>query len=326
MFSIIETRQIDFSDMTFCVSFPLESPAVSASVGMVGVINPIIVSGCPCQGKYQLVAGFRRAFACRDIGLAQIPAQIYPVDPDNPLAAFCLALYENLAHRTFNAVECAEILRKLSAQFHCPADELAQTFLPALGLPRSAKTLDAYLRLAAFDDEQKRHLAGQELPLGLIELLAALPPEDRGAAFRLMTAVNINQNKLRELLTMAEDIALRDGCALRDVLSDPAILSLLAHEKFSAPQKLDAIRDALRRRRFPRLTALEQEYAAALKRLKSPQGVQLTADRYFEDDALTATFRFASRDQLAAVADELRQFAVQPELETLLRVIQGQSQ
>ena len=86
------------------------------------------------------------------------------------------------------------------------------------------------------------------------------------------------------------------------------------------------VRDALRRRRFPRLTALEQEYAAALKRLKSPQGVHLTADRYFEDDALTATFRFASRDQLAAVADELRQLAAQPELETLLRLIQGQSQ
>lgn len=322
MFHIIEIAQLNFDDTTFLMSFPLNSPTVAASVATVGVINPIIVSGCACQGKYQIVAGFRRANIAREIGIPAIPVQIYQVDPEHPLAAFSVALCENAAHRVFNNVEKALILKKLSNIFHCPDDELIQTFLPLLGLAPNEKALAIYLKLAELEDEQKPYLAAHDLPLSLLELLTTLAPEDRRAAFGLVSVLNINLNKLRELLTFAEEIALRDGCAMRDVLSHAAIAEIVAHEKLSAPQKIDAIRDWLRKQRFPRLSALEQEYAAALKRLKPPKGVQLTTDRAFEDDAMTATFRFSKPEQLAGIAEHLAQLARQPELETLLRLIQ----
>ncbi len=322
MFHVIEITQLDFDDTTFAMSYPLASPTVTASVATVGVINPIVVSGCACQGKYQIVAGFRRANIAREIGISVIPAQIYQVDPENPLSAFSVALYENAAHRVFNDVEKALVLKKLSATFHCPADEVIQTFLPLLGLAPNEKVLAVYLKLAEFEEDQKPYLAEHALPLSLLELLTTLAPEDRRAAFGLISVLNINLNKLRELLTFAEEIALREGCAMRDVLTNAAITEIVAHEKLSAPQKIEAIRDWLRKQRFPRLTALEQEYAAALKRLKSPKGVQLTTDRSFEDDTMTATFRFSTPEQLATIAENLAQLARQPELKTLLSLIQ----
>ncbi|GAK51869.1 hypothetical protein U14_03115 [Candidatus Moduliflexus flocculans] len=322
MFHIIEIAQLDFDDTTFSMSYPLTSATVAASVATVGVINPILVSGCACQGKYQIVAGFRRANIARDIGIPALPAQIYQVDPENPLAAFSVALCENAAHRVFNHVEKALILHKLSEIFHCPADELVQTFLPLLGLAPNEKVLAIYRQIAEFEDEHKPYLAAHDLPLSLLELLTALAPEDRRAAFKLVSALNINLNKLRELLTFAEEIALRDGCAMRDVLASAEIGAIIAHEKFSAPQKIEAIRDWLRKQRFPRLTALEQEYAAVLKRLKPPKGVQLTTDKSFEDETMSATFRFSTPEQLAVTAEHLAQLAGQPELNTLLRLIQ----
>jgi len=322
MFHIIEIHQLDFDDTTFSMSYPLTSPTVAASVATVGVINPILVSGCACQGKYQIVAGFRRANVARDIGIPALPAQIYQVDPENPLAAFSVALCENAAHRVFNHIEKALILHKASRIFNCPDNELIQTFLPLLGLAPNEKTLKIYRQIAGFDDEQKPYLACHELPLSLLELLTTLAPEDRRAAFSLVSALNINLNKFRELLTFAEEIALRDGCAMRDVLASAEIGAIIAHEKLSAPQKIEAIRDWLRKQRFPRLTALEQDYASALKRLKPPKGVQLTTDKSFEDETMTATFRFSSPEQLATVAEHLAQLARQPELAPLLRLIQ----
>ena len=322
MFHVIEIAQLDFDDTSFLMSYPLTSPTVAASIATVGVINPILVSGCACQGKYQIVAGFRRANVARDIGIPALPAQIYQVDPENPLAAFSVALCENAAHRVFNHVEKALILHKLSGIFHCPDDEVIQTFLPLLGLAPNEKVLAIYRQIAEFEDEQQSYLAGHDLPLSLLELLTTLAPEDRRAVFHLVSMLNINVNKLRELLTFADEIALRDGCAMRDVLYNAALDEIITHEKLSAPQKIEAIRDWLRKQRFPRLTALEQDYAAALKRLKPPKSVQLATDKSFEDETMTATFRFSTPEQLAATAENLVQLARQPELNALLRLIQ----
>lgn len=323
MFHTIDCSQINLDETTFLMSYPLESRAVMASVGTIGVLQPVIVSGCPCEGGYQLIAGFRRAYACRKLGVNRVNARIHQVNSDFPLGAFLLALHENASHRTFNHVEKALILSKLAAQFQCGRDEIIQHYLPLLGLAPVGKVLQLYLKIAGFEDELKPYLAAHDLPMTVLELLADLAPADRMAVFALVTHVKLGVNKLKEVLTYLDEIALRDGRPIHQVLAAPQIRAVLEHDQMPGPQKTDRLRQMLREMRYPQLTTLEHTYHEQLNRLELPHAVRLKADPSFERNDLTVAFRFETPEQLHDYADALLRLAQQPALRRVLQIVQG---
>ena len=323
MFQTIECAQLDFNDTTFLMSYPREALQVLASVRTIGVLQPIVVSDAPHQGKYQIIAGFRRAYACRAIGLDRIRATMYPLGPDNALGAFRLALYENLAHRTFNDVEKSLILTKLLRQFACSQDEVIQTYMPLLRLAPNAKVLETYLKIHDFEEEIKHYMADHEFPMTVSELLATLSSDDRQAVFRLISTLRLGINKIKELLTHLEEIALRDNCTMKQIIDDRQIHDILRHKQYTGPQKAEQIRRIIREKRYPQLTTLEHKYHDQLKQLHLPRGLQLKTDRFFEDDDLSATFRFQTPEQLRTVAEVLLEISQKPELQYLLNLVQG---
>ena len=248
IFQTIDCAQLDFDDTTFLMSYPLQAPKVIASVGTIGVLQPIIVSGCACHGKYQIVAGFRRAYACREIGLPAIQANIHPMEPDARLSAFLMALYENLAHRQFNEIEKSLILHKLLHEFECPHDEILQGYMPALQLAPNEKVLDIYLKLLDFEEDLKQYIAKHEMPLTILEMLTTLSDADRRAVFTLISRLKIGLNKLKELLTDLDEIALRDDCTLHQILNDNTLQHIMNDEKLPGPQKIEQIRQFIRKK------------------------------------------------------------------------------
>ncbi len=324
MFKTVECAQIDFDDTTFLMSYPLQSPAVLSSVGTVGVIHPIVLSGCcACCGAYRIVMGFRRAYACRGLDIPVVNAYISQVDPDDPGTMFFLALHENLAHRTFNDVEKSVILSKLLHQFACPQDDVIRKYMPLLKLNPSEKVLESYLQIARFEEAMKEFLAAHTLPMTVIDLLSSLSVDDRGAVFELISRLKFGVNKIRDVLTHLEEIALRDHCSIQDILHEAEIQHILHHPKYPTPQKAERIRRLLREKRFPGLSTIEHDYQASLKALAAPTGVQLKTDRFFEDDTLTAAFRFQTPEQLKIIAEDLVRLSETPELQDVLDVIHG---
>ncbi len=325
MFKTIKCNQLDFENTTFVMSYPLRSPAVIASVATVGVLHPIIISGCECQGKYQIVTGFRRAYACREIGIPIMDARLYQVDPENQSAAFLLALYENRAHRTFNDVEKSLILSKLLGQFGCSQDDVIRDYMPVLQLASNAKVLATYLKILDVEEDLKRYIAGQTLPMNVIDLLANLSPDDRNAVFPLIATLKLGTNKTKEFLTYLDEIALRDNCSIHQIIAEQQIQDILTREKYPVPQKAEHIRRVIREKRYPQLTTLERQYHEHLKRLQLPRGLQLKTDRFFEDDQLSATFRFETPKQLKTIAEELLALSQNPELREVLHLIQAEN-
>jgi ParB-like chromosome segregation protein Spo0J len=323
MFRTIECSQIDFEDTYFLMSYPLELEKILKSVGMVGVLQPIIVSGCPCHEGYRIVAGFRRAYACRKIGINSVHAHICQVKPEESLGAFWLTLSENASHRAFNDVEKSLILTKLVGQFQCSRDDVIRNYMPILELAPNAKVLNIYLKIADFEEEIKHYIATHELPMSLFELLANLASVDRTAVFTLISTLKLGVNKIKELLIDLDEIALRDGCSIYQVLDDKNIQEILTHKRYSGPQKAEHVRRIIRKKRYPQLTDLEHKYKKRLKQLQLPRGLQLKTDRFFEDDELSASFRFQTPEQLEAFAKELLHLSQKPELQDLLDLIQG---
>ena len=96
-----------------------------------GVIQPIVVK--KVEDYYELIAGERRFRAAKIAGLTKLPAIIKDLDK---MAAFEVALVENLQRKDLNPIEEAESFHKLQTEIQLSQEEIAKK----VGKSRSAVT------------------------------------------------------------------------------------------------------------------------------------------------------------------------------------------
>jgi len=87
---------------------PVALDEMTASVGQVGIIQPIVCRQDPATGLVYVVAGERRCAAARKAGLPTVPAVF--IEGGNYAE---IALVENLLRQDLNPVEEAEALQRL---------------------------------------------------------------------------------------------------------------------------------------------------------------------------------------------------------------------
>jgi ParB family transcriptional regulator, chromosome partitioning protein len=95
---------------------------MTASVGQIGIIVPIVCRQNPQTGLVYVIAGERRCAAARKAGLAAVPAIF--IDSSNYAE---IALVENLLRQDLNPVEEAEALKRLLDDHAYTQGELAGT-------------------------------------------------------------------------------------------------------------------------------------------------------------------------------------------------------
>ena len=93
------------------------------SIGLRGLLQPIIVRCAPDGDGYQLVAGERRWRAAQRAGLHQIPALVRELDD---AATYEIALVENIQRQDLNAIEEAGAYRRLIDDFGHNQEALAK--------------------------------------------------------------------------------------------------------------------------------------------------------------------------------------------------------
>lgn len=93
------------------------------SIGLRGLLQPIIVRRAPDGDGYQLVAGERRWRAAQRAGLHQIPALVRDLDD---AATYEIALVENIQRQDLNAIEEAGAYRRLIDDFGHNQEALAK--------------------------------------------------------------------------------------------------------------------------------------------------------------------------------------------------------
>ncbi len=161
---------------------------LSKSIKAQGIMQPIVVrktgtsAGGGSTGKYEIIAGERRFRAAQLAGLVEVPVIVKDVDDRTALT---LALIENLQRQDLNAIEEAQGIARLIAEFQFTHEQAAD----AVGKSRSAvSNLLRLLELAA--PVQDRVMAGT-LEMGHARALATLPKDKQ-----IMLAENIAINGL----------------------------------------------------------------------------------------------------------------------------------
>jgi ParB family chromosome partitioning protein len=174
---------------------------LASSIRSQGIIQPIVVRRI-FENKYEIIAGERRWRAAQIAQLDVIPCLIRDV-PDE--SAVAIALIENIQREDLNAMEEAQALDRLMAEFGLTHQEVAT----AVGKPRT--TVSNLLRLNNLNDDVKLLLEHGDIEMGHARALLALEGDTQNDAAQIVSGKGLNvrdtENLVRRLLEPAKDKA-----------------------------------------------------------------------------------------------------------------------
>ncbi|MDR3510034.1 MAG: ParB/RepB/Spo0J family partition protein [Caulobacteraceae bacterium] len=132
-----------------------------------GVLQPILVRPAPgMPGEYQIVAGERRWRAAQRAGLRHMPVVVRELDD---LAAFEIAIIENVQRADLNPIEEALGYKTLIERFGRTQEAVAQT------VGKSRSHVANALRLLALPESMQADLRSGRLSAGHARALAGAP-------------------------------------------------------------------------------------------------------------------------------------------------------
>jgi hypothetical protein len=121
----------------------------------------------------------------------------------------------------------------------------------------------------------------------------------------LAFALKIGENHLRDLVDWLEEISLRDGLQVRQILGNGSIAALESDPRLGRADKLKRIKDQIRRWRFPRLAQTEDSIRARVQELKLQPEIRLTVPPGLEGGRLRVEFDASSQDELRRLIAKL---------------------
>jgi ParB family chromosome partitioning protein len=319
VFKKIRIDAIDSRDHLFSMTFHPNVEDLRKSVGHVGLLQPIIVREKSHGARYQVMSGFKRLTACKQLGLKEIEVFSYRTSELSDLEAFHRALHENLTTRGLNLIEKSMVLHKFIHQFGLPKESIAKDYMPVLGLQPNPKILEKVSQLVTLRARIKRYIVEEDVSLRNATQFLEFAAEDQTEIGRLISELKLGENTLKEVLHLLREISLRDGLKVRELVKG-GIAGIASNTTKSKVHKTDRVRRRLHEMRYPRLTKLEKAFHEKRKGLGLSPGISLHPPSYFEGDTLRVEFRFGNLGEFKAIISKLMEVSEQKELGEMLEL------
>jgi len=313
----IPLDQIDLSDETFSVNFMPDLQKLRSSIREVGLIQPVLLAESP-RG-YQIVCGFRRIAALQELGYDVIEARLFREGEIDRVNLFVIALHENMTTRGLHFVEKANALDKLVHTFQVDRKEVINTFLPLLSLETHEKILSTFLSLARMEEAVKRFVVEEEVSRSNIRILSTFTPEDRMALLQSLSSLRLGENRLREMLTLIDEIARRDHLSVKEVLQRPEVQGALSQDELTPSQRVERLKRVLLHLRYPRRRQSEERFEQRKRELNLPQGISLSPPSNFEGKKLRISFEFETVEEYRSVLSALSHLTDTDELKEIIQ-------
>jgi len=299
----IPLQEIDLSDDTFSVNYLPDLQKLRSSIEEIGLIQPVLLR--KRSGGHQIICGFRRISVMKELGKSEVESRVFEEKEMDEFQLFSLHLHENLTTRGFNSVEKAIALDKLIRRFHIDPAAVIKTFLPFFSLEPNEKILNTYLSLAQMEDEIKTYVLKEEVSRSNIRRLSTLTPDDRMAILSLISPLKLGENRLREVLTLLEEISRRNQCKEKDIVQRSEIQAILSQKELTPSQKTERMKKVLTDLRYPKLNQLEKTFEKKRKDLNLPSNISLHHPPFFEGKGLKIEFQFGTVEDYRSILSSL---------------------
>ena len=271
------------------------------SIQICGVLHPPILQVQSGAG-YIILAGRRRLLASRDI--LELNRCTCFIVPEDASSRHCLELVleEGLLSNTWSPVIKAIYIKKIVAIIG--EEETIARILPRLGITPQKYHLEKNLALAEIEEPLALAIHKGHIAQKTAYKLSRLALRDRLALFDLISGLKLSVGNQRQVIDICEDLAKRASSSIHAVLSDATILEVLNQPGQNIPQQTAKLMKILQARRFPRLTAANQEFDDWQNSLKLPGWVEVSHAPSFETEKVSLQLNFSNKETLANFCQE----------------------
>ncbi len=277
-FRDVSLDQINVEDERFRISTPEPTDDLAEAVNRIGMLYPPILFET-ASDDYVIVAGFKRIGVCRRLGWNTIGARILPGDTP---ACDCLhvSIADNTFYRSLNLIEQSAAVSKLAAFYRNDAELSRAAGL--LGMAVSPELAAKLKRISMLSAALRQSILSGSISLNIALAIDTIdfPLAERLIAVFDQLRPTLNQQK--QMVEWVKDLVRRDPSATDDLLADEACRKMLSDNDLDRPRKIRWLMDALKRRRFPVISAFVQEYRQHMQSLRLPPGVEMVTPEDFE--------------------------------------------
>ena len=306
-------ERIRLEDKTFQVTTEAAIGTLATSIARLGVMHPPVLLAD--DSGYGVVCGFRRIAACKSLGLSRIPARLLSPNTDK-LTCVQLAIAENSLQRPLNLIERSRALVLLSGVYPDP-DDLCQA-AGVLGLPDNISAIHKLRQLSGLAPEIQEGVLSNVLSMAMALDLGQMEKSSGIGLSTLFGYLKLGLNKQREILTMIQEIAFREHLTVKVILNAPELQQIMVHEKRDRSQKTVHLRQYLRRRRYPSITSVENDFEARVRFLDLESGMALIPPRDFEGTTFCFHLNFNNLGELQHRLSCLTEVSSSPILNEIL--------
>ena len=172
-------------------------------------------------------------------------------------------------------------------------------------------------KILAYSQLKGFHKQTQERWLALSEV-------DREALLTLAQALQVGENHLRDFLDWLEEIALRDGVSVAQILNREELSRVMSDSRLGRNDKLKRVKDELRRLRFPRLARIEEEIRRRIREMKLKPQVLVTVPAGLEGGAVRIEMKATSYDELKRVFGEMARVVEEDAMKEIFTLLRGE--
>jgi hypothetical protein len=146
---------------------------------------------------------------------------------------------------------------------------------------------------------------------------------DGAALLELALALKAGENHLRDLMDWLEEIELRDGVVISELLQSKTIADIRTEPRLGRADRLKRLKDQVRRIRFPRLSQLEDSIQAKVRQLKLQPTVKLSVPAGLEGGDLQIEFAARSPAEFKSIVANLGAAAESENLAEIYLLLKG---
>ena len=270
-YQLIALPQISDDD-TFRISTGNPTDRLQKSIEHVGLINPPILlpSG---EENFRIVSGFARIAACRMMGWERLTARILPLETSLAHCAL-IAIADNAAQRELNPVELSRALTLL-AKSNSSREEFP-ALLQSLGIKAGKDLLTKLMQVAQMSACLQNGIISGSIALPVALQLHNM--HDAAAADelgQLLHELQMSLNRQREIVDWVQAMLHRDGSTVSQVLGQDQIRIWREDKQMDPRHRGGLIRQLLRQKRYPEISAFEKKYAQVVKQINPAGGLQV---------------------------------------------------
>jgi hypothetical protein len=140
------------------------------------------------------------------------------------------------------------------------------------------------------------------------------------ALLPLFSSLKLGENRLREMLTLLEEISRRDQARVSDVVHRPEIQTILSQKELTPSQKTERVKKVLIDLRYPRIRQMEKGFEKKRRDLNLPSGVSLNHQPFFEGKGLRIEFQFETAEEYRSILSSLSVLPEKKEFQEMLEV------